>query len=172
MTDRSADPRAPEHAEPREVASGATLDDTQGLADALVSANWALSRRLRAEGSPDSSLSLTQLAILVHLDRTPGLTSAEVAREEMVTPQSINVAVTELRKLGYVSASPVEGDGRRLALALTPAGQAALEATRRRRSAWLVEFLEQDMTPDERRTLADALSALRRASATWRARNA
>lgn len=142
--------------------------DLQQLAQDLSAVTWALARRLRAEGSTESSPSLGQLAILSHLERQPGLTGAQVAREEMVTPQSVNTALAELRGRQLIEVQPVKGDGRRLALFLTPAGQQVLEETRQRRSLWLVEFLGQ-MTPAERQQLAEALAALRRTGAAVRA---
>lgn len=88
----------------------------------------------------------------------------------MVTPQSINVAVTELRKLGLIDAQASENDGRRLALNLTTAGQAALVQTRKRRAAWLVTFLEQEMTAQECEHLDAALRALRHAGIAARSK--
>ncbi|WP_414657108.1 MarR family winged helix-turn-helix transcriptional regulator [Deinococcus sp. VB343] len=133
------------------------------LADRLVALTWALARKLRSEGHADSPLTLSQLAILSHLERQPGLTGAELARAEMVTPQSMNAAVGELRRLELIDAQPSSSDGRRLALSLTGAGSEALQQTRERRAAWLVAFLEQELSAEEREHLDVALAALQRA---------
>lgn len=144
--------------------------DTPMLADELMTITWALARQLRLAGNQESELSLTQWAVLSHLERQPAMTSAELARAELVTPQSMNTAVHQLRELALVQTQPVQGDGRRIALTLTEAGAKALADLRERRAAWLVRFLDAELSETERADLYSALQTLRRAGQTARVR--
>jgi DNA-binding MarR family transcriptional regulator len=70
--------------------------------------------------------------------------------------------VGDLEDDGLVERRPDPSDGRRASVSLTAAGCEALEADRRHREGWLVKAIEEELTPEERRTLGDSVSLLRR----------
>jgi DNA-binding MarR family transcriptional regulator len=76
-------------------------------------------------------LTPTQFAVLIELERLDdeeeGLTQAELARRVLVRPQSVNVLLTSLVEQGLVTRTGQGGRGRRVGIALTGAGRAALE---------------------------------------------
>jgi DNA-binding MarR family transcriptional regulator len=74
--------------------------------------------------------------------------------------------VAALLAAGLVSRAPDPGDRRRVLIDLTPAGVEALAADRRRREGWLAEAIERDLSPRERRVLADATALLARIAET------
>ena len=126
----------------------------------LMQAMGVLLRRVRGEaGSVGLGWSLA--AVLGRLDRTGAMTTAELARAEMVKPQSMGSFLAELEQEGLVRRDPHPTDGRQILFSLTEAG---VEARRRRQAAklaWLTTAIER-CDADERRTLADAIALIQR----------
>ena len=126
----------------------------------LMQAMGVLLRRVRGEaGSVGLGWSLA--AVLGRLDRTGAMTTAELARAEMVKPQSMGGFLAELEQEGLVRRQPHPTDGRQILFSLTEAG---VEARRRRQAAklaWLTTAIER-CDADERRTLVDAIALIQR----------
>jgi DNA-binding MarR family transcriptional regulator len=118
-----------------------------------------LIRRLRAERR---DLSLAQVTVLGRLDRKGPSAVSDLAAGERVRPQSMAATVAALLAAGLVSRTPDPGDRRRVLIGLTQAGKEALAADRRRREGWLADAIRRDLSPDERRVLADATALLAR----------
>ena len=135
-----------------------TSSETQ--AAELMQAMGVLLRRVRGEaGSVGLGWSLA--AVLGRLDRTGAMTTAELARAEMVKPQSMGTLLAELEGDGLVRRQPHPTDGRQILFSLTEAG---VEARRRRQAAklaWLTTAIER-CDADERRTLVDAIALIQR----------
>jgi DNA-binding MarR family transcriptional regulator len=135
-----------------------TPSETQ--AAELMQAMGVLLRRVRGEaGSVGLGWSLA--AVLGRLDRTGAMTTAELARAEMVKPQSMGSFLAELEQEGLVRRQPHPTDGRQILFSLTEAG---VEARRRRQAAklaWLTTAIER-CDADERRTLVDAIALIQR----------
>lgn len=135
-----------------------TPSETQ--AAELMQAMGVLLRRVRGEaGSVGLGWSLA--AVLGRLDRTGAMTTAELARAEMVKPQSMGGFLAELEQEGLVRRQPHPTDGRQILFSLTEAG---VEARRRRQAAklaWLTTAIER-CDADERRTLVDAIALIQR----------
>ena len=125
-----------------------------------MQAMGVLLRRVRGEaGSVGLGWSLA--AVLGRLDRTGAMTTAELARAEMVKPQSMGSFLAELEQEGLVRRQPHPTDGRQILFSLTEAG---VEARRRRHAAkleWLTTAIER-CDADERRTLVDAIALIQR----------
>jgi DNA-binding MarR family transcriptional regulator len=111
------------------------------LASALRLSVMRLSRRMRQERS--SSLSPTQIAALATLERHGPMTLGEIAAHERVQPPSMTRVITHLADAGLVARSAHPTDGRQVIAEITEAGDALLEADRRRRDEWLAERLTQ-----------------------------
>ncbi len=112
------------------------LTDT---AAALRLAVGRLSRRMRQESTLGHSL--TQIGILVTLDRHGPTTFGELAQAERVAPPTITKAVAALIAEGLVEKVPDPDDGRVHRARLTDAGRIDLEHIRRQREAWLTTRL-------------------------------
>jgi DNA-binding MarR family transcriptional regulator len=118
-----------------------------------------LIRRLRAERR---GLSLAQVSVLGHLDRSGPTGISALAAAERVRPQSMASTIVALEEGGLVSRRADPGDGRRTLIDLTPGGHAAIAEDRRRREGWLADAIDRDLSPRERRVLAEATELLRR----------
>jgi DNA-binding MarR family transcriptional regulator len=82
----------------------------------------ALDRALQPTG-----VTAPQFAAMALLHATPGLSNAQLARQSLVTPQTMNVIVGRLEAAGLVVRSPHAAHGRILRASLTALGESALE---------------------------------------------
>ncbi|WP_435528025.1 MarR family winged helix-turn-helix transcriptional regulator [Microbacterium aurantiacum] len=126
-------------------------------------ATFRLARRMRTQRA-DDSMSDGQFGVLaalwVHGDHTLG----ELADRERVSAPSMNRTVNCLQDAGYIGRSADENDGRKVVISLTDAGRAVVDETARRRDAWVESALE-DLTAEERNTLARAAEIMGRMAA-------
>ena len=126
----------------------------------LMQAVGVLLRRVRGEaGSVGLGWSLA--AVLGRLDRTGAMTTAELARAEMVKPQSMGSFLAELEQDGLVRRDPHPTDGRQILFSLTDAGVEARRQRQAAKLAWLTTAIER-CDADERRTLVDAIALIQR----------
>ena len=126
----------------------------------LMQAVGALLRRVRGEAGSEG-LSWSQAAALGRLDRGGPMTTAELARAEMVKPQSMGSLLAELEQEGLVRRDPHPTDGRQILFSLTPAGVAARRQRHAAKLAWLTAAIER-FDPAEQRTLVEAIALVRR----------
>ena len=117
-----------------------------------------LVRRLRAE----HRFSLSQGAVLGRLDREGPRCVSDLALAERVRPQSMAQTVGELEAAGLVERRPDPDDRRRALVELTDQGRVTLEADRRQREGWLARAIRDELTPEERGLLEDAVAVLGR----------
>jgi DNA-binding MarR family transcriptional regulator len=116
-----------------------------------------LIRRLRSE----HRFPLTQASVLGYLDRDGPLSIGELAALESVRPQSMSQTVGELEAEGLIERRQDERDGRRMQIALTPSGRAALEIDRAAREGWLGHEIA-GFTVEEQELLREAVALLNR----------
>jgi len=135
-----------------------TKTDTSRLAIELRVVLGQLIRRLRAE----HRFPISQGSVLGRLDRQGAQSVSDLAAVERVRPQSMAQTVAELESEGLVSRRPDPDDRRRALVELTDQGRTTLAADRRQREGWLAEAIASDMTPDEQRTLREAVELMRR----------
>ena len=128
----------------------------------LTLAIGQLLRRLRSETNTDG-LSWSQTTALGRLIRSGPMTTADLARAEVVKPQSMGATLAELEREGLVARHPHPTDGRQVLFAPTEAGHEA----RRQRSAakqkWLITALGE-LSADEQRLLVAAIPLIKRLS--------
>ncbi|MCK9684612.1 MarR family winged helix-turn-helix transcriptional regulator [Scleromatobacter humisilvae] len=136
------------------------LPSAEANAAELMQAVGVLLRRVRGEAGKEG-LSWSQAAALGRLDRGGPMTTAELARAEMVKPQSMGTLLAELEQEGLVQRDPHPTDGRQILFSLTPAGVAARRQRQAAKLAWLTAAIEQ-FDPDEQRTLVEAIALVRR----------
>ena len=134
-----------------------TKTDTSRLASELRVVLGQLIRRLRAE----HRFPISQGSVLGRLDRQGAQSVSDLAAVERVRPQSMAQTVAELESEGLVSRRPDPDDRRRALVELTDQGRTTLAADRQR-EGWLAEAIASDMTPDEQRTLREAVELMRR----------
>jgi DNA-binding MarR family transcriptional regulator len=110
------------------------------LAGALFVSVGLLRRRLRQQGV-SGSLSIPETAALARLDRDGPATSAELARREQISPQSMGATLSALQERGLIARSADPQDGRRVVLTLTGSGRRTLRDRRRERVEQLAHGL-------------------------------
>jgi DNA-binding MarR family transcriptional regulator len=133
------------------------------LAGELRVAVGRSARRIRAERG-EADLSEAQFGVLAALTAVGPMTPGALAEREHVKPPSMTRTVNSLVELGLVAKTSHPTDGRQITVALTPAGEAEVRETRRRRDAWLTRRLAT-LTTDERVLLVRAAELLRRIAA-------
>jgi DNA-binding MarR family transcriptional regulator len=126
----------------------------------LIGAIRQLFRRLRADANP-GELSLSQAGALARLEEHGWMTTADLARAELVKPQSMGATLAGLEQEGLVQRRPHPTDGRQVLFGLTDQGR----ANRRRRALLKREWLSAAMAkldPEERRTLISVIPLMKR----------
>ena len=97
-----------------------------------------LVRRIRAGTPPEfQEFSQTQKAVLVRLEKNGPATSADLARAEGVSPQSMSTALGLLEKMGLVERKAHPTDGRQINIKLTARGITLRRNTKQATYAWL-----------------------------------
>jgi len=150
--------------------SGMTADPAAGpsLLYAVKQVELAVRAHLDELLRPSGTTVLQYTALTV-LARRDGLTSAELARNAFVTPQSMNDLVAALERRDLVTRHRDPRHARRLLISLTPAGQDLLERMETQVRA-LEERMLGDLTVGERAELRDYLNRCRSALADGPAR--
>lgn len=134
-----------------------TSDESAELAGRLRLAVTRLARQLRQ--TADSALSPTQASVLATVQKSGPLTLGELAEQERVASPTITKVISLLHEKGLVAKVTDPDDRRFVRVHLTADGEALIERTRARKTAWLARRLE-DLTEDERARLAAAAEVL------------
>lgn len=113
-----------------------------------------------------TDLSMTQVAILRHLEREGPATASDLATAEHVSPQAVAQQLKGLRERGYVVAEPDATDRRKTRISLTDSGNALLKALLETREAWLARAIEASVAPEELADLDRAIEILERLATT------
>jgi DNA-binding MarR family transcriptional regulator len=130
-----------------------------GLRRAQSAYRLALDRALEPLG-----MTAAQFGVLVRLQASPGLSNAELARQNFVTPQTMNVILVRLEAAGLVERRPHPEHGRILLADLTSDGRGVLSQALARADAvesCALGALNQDTRPlllDFLTCLGDALA--------------
>jgi DNA-binding MarR family transcriptional regulator len=111
-----------------------------------------------------AGLTALQYTAMTVLERHAELTASRLAHRSFVTAQTMADMVTTLLERGYVERHRDPSDRRRLVLALTPAGRAALDEYRPRVAALEAEMLSP-LSAAEASALRRAIIACRTALA-------
>jgi len=135
--------------------------DVREVAAALQMSIGLLRRRLR-QVRPEGELTLPEIAALARLDRSGPATASALARLEQISPQSMGATLAGLEARGLVARSPDPGDGRRIVLSVTGAGQQVLRDKRSARTEQLAQALSAGFTAAELAQLKAAAPLLER----------
>jgi len=112
---------------------------------------------MRSHRAP--GLGVPQFRTLVYLSRQEGSSLSDVAEHLGLTAPSTSVMVDGLVSRGLVARQTHSGDRRRVTLALTPAGRAAMESAQASTESRLAERLAGLQEP-ERAAIVEAMQAL------------
>ncbi len=139
----------------REVTLSAEL-----VADDLRPVLLRLARELRKE-TEQLGVTARQATLLWLVKRSPGLSLAELAAEEGISPPALSGYVDRLERAGFLERVRSTQDRRRVGLRLTDEGTKLMRRIRARRTTWLAERL-QGLEPADLEAIEAAAPALRR----------
>jgi DNA-binding MarR family transcriptional regulator len=147
-------------------AMAAVRDDQQvmrvsALAQDLRALLSKLKRRMRDQAHV-GDLTLSQVSVLLRLEKDGPATASSLARAEGMRPQSMAPVIAGLENAGLVSGAPDPEDGRQTLLSLTDACRKWVEEGRAARQDWLIGTLQARLSPQEQDELAKAVELLKR----------
>ena len=119
-----------------------------------------LARELRKE-TEQLGITARQATLLWLVKRSPGLSLAELAAEEGISPPALSGHVDRLERAGLLERVRSSEDRRRVGLRLTEEGARVMRNVRARRTTWLAERLRV-LDPDELAAVDAAMPALMR----------
>ncbi|MGA2480104.1 MAG: MarR family transcriptional regulator [Spirochaetia bacterium] len=119
-----------------------------------------LMRRWRAAHA-SQEFSWTQEAVMKRLAKNGPATTADLARAEVMKPQSMGTIVSSLEEMGMVERTPHPTDGRQVNIELTAKGAALVKSTGDARRTWLAQAIAQ-LDEQERETLFAAGRIIKR----------
>ena len=117
-----------------------------------------LARELRKE-TEQLGITARQATLLWLVKRSPGLSLAELAAEEGISPPALSGHVDRLERAGLIERLRSTDDRRRVGLRLTDEGARMLRRVRARRTTWLADRLSA-LEPAELEVIDDAVPAL------------
>jgi len=119
-----------------------------------------LARELRKE-TEQLGITARQATLLWLVRRSPGLSLAELAAEEGISPPALSGHVDRLERAGLIERVRSTDDRRRVGLRLTEEGARLLRRVRARRTTWLADRLGM-LEPTELEAIEAAVPALQR----------
>lgn len=119
-----------------------------------------LARELRKE-TEQLGITARQATLLWLVRRSPGLSLAELAAEEGISPPALSGHVDRLERAGLIERVRSTDDRRRVGLRLTEEGARLLRRVRARRTTWLADRLGI-LEPTELEAIEAAVPALQR----------
>jgi DNA-binding MarR family transcriptional regulator len=119
-----------------------------------------LVRRVRS-AAPSHDLSWTESAVLARLARDGPATTADLARAEGITPQSMGTVVATLEAAGVVERKPHPTDGRQMHVAITAKGIALRKSRQTAKETWLGQAIAK-LDKDDQATLFAAAEIVKR----------
>ncbi len=132
--------------------------DPQQVASDLRPVLLRLSRELRKE-TEQLGVTARQATLLWLVKRSPGLSLAELAAEEGISPPALSGHVDRLELAGLLERVRSTDDRRRVGLRLTDEGTRLMRRVRARRTTWLADRL-RTLQPAELKAVESAIPAL------------
>jgi DNA-binding MarR family transcriptional regulator len=105
---------------------------------------------------------VAQASVLLRLERDGALTNAQLAAAESVRPQSMQETMRSLERAGLIVRAAHPHDGRQIMFSLTELGRATHERETEEGQRWLIESIDQRLSPTERRAVLRASTLIRR----------
>jgi DNA-binding MarR family transcriptional regulator len=120
-----------------------------------------LKRKLRQHGGRHD-LTSSQIAVILRLEEDGPATVSGLARAEGMRPQSMSAVIAPLEEMGFVAGAADPNDGRKTLISLTRACKKWIEDGRAARQDWLVQAIQQKLSPQEQKRLSSAINLLAR----------
>jgi DNA-binding MarR family transcriptional regulator len=136
-----------------------------GLASTLAAEMRTVLRKLKLryrEQGGGNDLTLSQVSVLLRLEKDGAATVSSLARAEGMRPQSMSAIVTPLQESGLVRGAPDPGDGRQTLMSLTPKCLKWIQKGRAARQDWLTTTISQKLSIHEQEKLRAAIELLTR----------
>jgi len=130
----------------------------EGVAAELRPVLLRLARELRKE-TEQLGITARQATLLWLVKRNPGLSLAELAAEEGISPPAMSGHVDRLERIGLIERVRSSEDRRRVGLRLTDEGLRLMRRIRARRTTWLADRLGA-LDASELQAVAAAVPAL------------
>ncbi|KKB64998.1 MarR family transcriptional regulator [Robbsia andropogonis] len=131
------------------------------LAEDVRTLTGKLKRRLREQADP-GDFTPSQKTVLLRLEKDEPIPLSQLARNVGIRSQSMGEVITALEAAGQVSRRPDPNDGRQTLLTLTDACRQRMQSGRATRQDWLFRQIQEALSIDEQRQLADAVELIRR----------
>lgn len=129
------------------------------VAKDLTAAISRLLRRLRTEANP-TELALSQMGVLARLEQGGPTTTADLARAELMKPQSMGVILASLEHEGLIERRSHPTNRRQILFVLTETGVAVRTSHRAMKRNWLVGALGH-LDPADLKALIAAIAVIR-----------
>ena len=123
----------------------------------LMKHAFALQRRSVEDAMRAHGITATQAGVLTQLHASPGLSSSDMARRLIITPQAVMAAVSALEKLALLERSDDPNHGRIRRCFLTEEGERVARACEND-AREVEEKLLAAFDDEQRRTYAELLS--------------
>ena len=120
-----------------------------------------LKRRLREQGGR-GDLTLSQISVLLRLEKDGAATVSGLARAEGMRPQSMSSIVISLQDAGLVGSSSDPNDGRQTLMSLSSKCEKLLREGRAARQDWLTAIILQKLSALEQQQLSTTLELIGR----------
>jgi len=136
-----------------------------GVAWTLAAEMRTVFRKLKLlvrEHGGGNDLTLSQVSVLLRLEKDGAATVSSLARAEGMRPQSMSAIVTPLQESGLVRGAPDPGDGRQTLMSLTPKCLKWIQEGRAARQDWLTTTISRKLSIHEQEKLQAALDLLTR----------
>jgi DNA-binding MarR family transcriptional regulator len=129
----------------------------------MLEAHARVTRELDAQMQAEHGMSVSAYEVLMFLAAAPGhrLRMAEIARRVLLSRSGCTRLVDRLVKLGYVTRSAADTDGRGLFAQLTDAGLEKAEAARATHREGVRRFFLRHLTPTDQIVLGDIWTRFR-----------
>jgi DNA-binding MarR family transcriptional regulator len=135
--------------------------DVGAIAESLLASVGSLVRRIR-QLPTGTGLTMPERSALSRLDRGGPATSAELAREAQISPQSMGTTLAALTERGLVRRARDPGDGRRVVLSVTREGSKLLGSKRSTHSHHVADALAGEFSAAELKRLMAAAPLIER----------
>ena len=131
------------------------------LAQDLGIVTSKLKRRLREQAHP-GDLTISQISVLVRLDKDGPATASSLARSEGMRPQSLGTVIAAMEAADLVIGTLDPTDRRQTLFSLTDDCRQLVQQARAAREDWLTRAIQTRLSPREQHVLTAAVELLKR----------
>ena len=130
------------------------------LSSSLRAVVSALHKGLRKKLYSVDTYSMTELETIKHITKNTSLLPSELAALTRIKTQSMSQILKKLEQQDVIKRTTSTEDKRKVYISLTDSGVKFVEQVRYDRDEWLKELIEESLTEDDKKILAEALPVL------------